>query len=79
MRTLRKMMQLPALMLALTGCLLLAQSASAEMRVVATTPSLGMLANAVGGEHVNVRVLAGGSGRALPGCTSQLYGRHAPR
>lgn len=58
MRTLRKMMQLPALMLALTGCLLLAQSASAEMRVVATTPSLGMLANAVGGEHVNVRVLA---------------------
>ncbi|TVP91534.1 MAG: zinc ABC transporter substrate-binding protein [Pseudomonadaceae bacterium] len=38
--------------------LVLALPAAAQMRVVATTPSLGMLANAIGGEHVDVRVLA---------------------
>ncbi|SDU06048.1 metal ABC transporter substrate-binding protein [Halopseudomonas salegens] len=58
MRLINRYLQLPCMVLILAGSALLAQSASAEMRVVATTPSLGMLANAIGGDQVSVRVLA---------------------
>lgn len=45
-------------LVALFALLLVAGPATAELRVVATTNSLGMLANEVGGDQVQVRVLA---------------------
>ncbi|HUG98407.1 MAG TPA: zinc ABC transporter substrate-binding protein [Gammaproteobacteria bacterium] len=47
--------------LLLMACLLLAAPwAQAALQVAATTPNMGMLARSVGGEHVNVVVLAPG-------------------
>jgi len=44
--------------LAAVGALLGARTASAELRVVATTPDFGAVARAVGGDRVSVEVLA---------------------
>jgi zinc/manganese transport system substrate-binding protein len=46
----------------LAGCALLASAlpAAAALQVAATTPNMGMLARAVGGEHVEIVVLAPG-------------------
>ncbi len=48
---------LPKICILLLG-VLLALPAAAQMRVVATTPSLGVLAAEIGGDQVSVRVLA---------------------
>jgi zinc/manganese transport system substrate-binding protein len=44
----------------LLGVFLGSPLSAAALEVVATTPNMGMLARSVGGEHVNVRVLAPG-------------------
>jgi zinc/manganese transport system substrate-binding protein len=44
----------------LLGLFLGSPLSAAALEVVATTPNMGMLARSVGGEHVNVRVLAPG-------------------
>lgn len=46
--------------IAILGLLLAAPPFAAALEVAATTPNMGMLARAVGGEHVNVVVLAPG-------------------
>lgn len=58
MQTMLKLIKLPRILLALAAVLLLVQPAFAGLQIVATTPSLGMLANEIGGDQVTVRVLA---------------------
>lgn len=58
MQTMLKLIKLPGTLLALAAAFLLAQPAIAGLQIVATTPSLGMLANEIGGDQVTVRVLA---------------------